>query len=182
MDDEFRDDHHEPDITAAHYTAWHKLETDDKALGILNCTDYLIEYHHELDDASPVISPELLHALDAMPRLGNHTAEAQLVAEAFTRSYLAIPTGLYDLPVNWGYAIRRVMLETHWPEFENCTIKDVFGWSYVSRFGAHLHIQFAEPLSPKSASWSDIGSFILELHQRFEPGPYTPLARLCEFA
>lgn len=181
MNTETNNDHHEPDYEAAHFVAYHKMPKEDLQLGILNCTDYLIEYHKELGETPPPVTRDLLHALDTLPKLGRDSVEAQLVAEAFNRSHLDIPSGLHDLPANWGFAIRRIIMETHWPELPSCQIRDVFGWTDIERFGAHLHIQFDQTLDNTSAPWCDIGNLIHQLHLGFEPGPYTPLGRLCEF-
>jgi hypothetical protein len=181
MNAEIFDDNSEPDYATAHFVALHKLDSVDLEQGSFNCTAYLSEYHRELGEAPPPFTRELVEALDSMTRLGDDPVEAQLVAEAFLRSHLEIPAGLNDLPISWGFAIRKLILETHWPEFENCTIKDVFGWSYVSRFNGFLHIHFEKPVPAAGTPWCDIGQLIYALHQTMEPGPYTHPNRLCEF-
>lgn len=181
MNANLHDDYNEPDYEAAHFAAFHKMPDYDRDTGQLNCTDYLIEYHSELSEAPPPVTRELLATLDSMPKLGRNTAEAQLVADAFSKSHLEVPEGLHELPVSWGYAIRKVIFETHWPSYTNCRIRDVFGWTYVNRFGAHLHIHFENPL-PAKTPWCDVGQLIHELHYVMEPGPYTPAGRLCEFS
>jgi hypothetical protein len=181
MNDEIHDDHHEPDYEAAHYASYHNIYKHDLELGVFNCTNYFLDFHNQLGEQVPLMTKELMSALDSIPTLGSDIAEAQNLAETFARSNLTVPAGLDELPLNWGYVIRRFMLETHWPDFENCTIKDVFGWSYVSRFCGFLHIHYEEPLYRKVMQWSQIGSLILEMHRQLEPGPYTPHSRLCDF-
>lgn len=175
------DDQIEPDYGSAHYVAFDKMPEENRSAGELNCCEYLIEYHRELREEPMISSPDLINALDAMATIQGDVVEMDLLAQAFERSHLNIPVGLYDLPLLWGRAIREMILETHWPEHENCQIKDVFGWSSVFRIGAHLHICFDSPHPSNRGNWCEIGSLIHELHCRLEPGPYTPKGRLIEF-
>jgi hypothetical protein len=171
----------EPDYANAHYVAFDKMAEENRLSGQLNCCDYLLEFHRELGEDPASSSLELLRVLNSMPTIRSDVAEMDLLAQAFERSHLQIPAGLYDLPLFWGRAIREMMLKTHWPEHENCKIEDVFGWSAVFRFGAFLHICFDSPYPPNQGHWCEIGSLIHELHTRLEPGPYTAEGRLCEF-
>jgi hypothetical protein len=175
------DDWNEPDYDSAHYVAFDKMAEEYRSAGELNCCDYLTEYHSELGEEPMISSPDLINALEAMATIQSDLIEMDLLAQAFERSHLKTPVGLYDLPLLWGRAIREMILETHWPEQSNCQIKDVFGWSSVFRVGAHLHIYFDSPHPPNRGHWCEIGSLIYELHRRLEPGPYTPKGRLVEF-
>lgn len=78
--------------------------------------------------------------------------------------------------------MRELILDTHWPAFPNCHLKDVFGWDMVLRMGSHLHLIYPQGIADQRSHWCDVGAFLLELHRRFEPGPYTPAGRLCEFS
>lgn len=177
-----KESHYNSDEATAHYVAFHKLPEEERQIGHLNCRDYLIDLHEEMSEIAPSPSRELFELLDTMPAIRSDVAESDLLVQAFEHSHLEIPTGLLDLPLTWAYPIREMILDTHWPAYPNCHIKDVFGWDMVLRMGSHLHLIYPQPLSDQSSHWCDVGSFILQLHRRIEPGPYTPAGRICEFA
>lgn len=182
MNAEIYDDHYEPDYAAAHYAALYKLDPVDRKYGMVNCTDYLFHYHDELDERPPSPSADLLSVLNRAPTLGDSLLEYELVLETYERSQLHLPLGITDLPFFWATAIRELMLETHWPQYQHCSIGDVFGWGFVARYGACLHINLDVTLPSQQAHWCDVGDFIVRLHQLMEPGPYMPDYRLCEFS
>lgn len=173
--------HYDSDEATAHYVALHKLSEEERQIGHLNCRDYLIEFHREMGETAPSPPRKLFEVLDAMPTIRSDLAEADLLVQAFERSHLGIPNGLLELPLMWAYPIREMILDTHWPAFPSCHIKDVFGWDMILRIGSHLHLIYPQSLSAQNSHWCDVGAFLLELHRRFEPGPYTPAGRMCEF-
>lgn len=172
---------YQSDEATAHYVALHKMNNDDLARGDLVCVDYLIELDQEIGLQRPAPTVLLSEALDALPAIHSSPVVVQQIVELYHASGLEVPTGLLDLPLQWAKAFCELMQETHWPAYQNCTIHDVFGWNHVIRYGAYLHIQFESRLPHESSHWCEVGEFIAELHDRFEPGICTPPGRLIEF-
>ncbi|WPJ95144.1 hypothetical protein SH580_17100 [Coraliomargarita algicola] len=172
---------YQSDEETAHYVALNQMSEEDLKQGNLACTDYLIEYQRELGIPEYAPPNSLSIVLDSLPTIGSSPTINQQMVELYHASGLEVPTGLFDLPLYWAKPFYELMRETHWPAYQNCTIKDVFGWNLVLRFGGYLHIQFESPLPHKDSHWPEVGEFIVELHRRMEPGPHTPEGRLCEF-
>lgn len=175
--------HHEyqSDEATAHYVALHKMNDDDLERGDLACVDYLDEYNRELGIrrlAPPVL---LSTVLDELPTIRSSPVIAQHLVDLYHVSDLQVPTGLFDLPLHWAKAFHELIRETHWPAHPQCSIRDVFGWNHVFRFGGYLHIQFESRLPHQGSHWDEVGGFIVELHRRFEPGIDTQPGRLIEF-
>ncbi|HKK18809.1 MAG TPA: hypothetical protein VJ952_09040 [Opitutales bacterium] len=116
-----------------------------------------------------------------MPAITSSPEAKQHLSELYCGSGLEVPTGLFDLPLYWAKSFHQQMRETHWPAHPNCCIQEVFGWNLVLSFRGYLHIQFQQPIPSMKSHWPEVGEFILELHRNFEPGPFTPPGRLCEF-
>lgn len=175
-------DDHSPDYATAHYAARASLSQRDLYHGTLIMANYLYEYQRQL--GTPVITPApgVYALLDNAPTIASDPIEKQLTAEAFQSCGLDIPTGLNDLPLTWARAIRETVLETFWPEYSTISVADVFGWATVLRFGPYLHLEYGRPIPRQGVHWDEIGEILVALHQCMEPGPFTPVGRLCEFA
>jgi hypothetical protein len=172
---------YQSDEETAHYVAINKMADTDLRNGDLACINYLSEYHRELGTESPEPSAMTGSVLDSLPTIQRSPGVAQSLVELYQVSGLNVPVGLLDLPLYWAKAFHELIGETHWPAYDECSIKDVFGWNLVIRYGGFLHIQFESPIPHLNSHWCDVGRLIVELHERFEPGPTTPLSRLCEF-
>jgi len=181
MNENTTEHEYQSDEATAHYVALHKMNQDDLDRGDLVCVYYLAEYDREMGVfrlAPPVL---LSQVLDTLPSIRSCPASAQSLTELYHMSGIEVPVGLLDLPLQWAKAFHEIIRETHWPAYTDCSVRDVFGWNMVMRFGGHLHIQFESPLPHKGSYWSEVGEFIAELHRRFEPGIHTPRGRLIEF-
>lgn len=172
---------YEADESNAHYVALNKMSKEELEQGDLACVNYLAEFDREMG-ISKLAPPVLLgKVLDGLPSIRSSPAVAQHLVELYQASGLEVPAGLLDLPLQWAKAFHEVIRETHWPAHPHCSIREVFGWNHVLRFGGCLHIQFESRLPHDGSHWCEVGKFIVELHRRFEPGIYTPAGRLIEF-
>jgi hypothetical protein len=149
--------------------------------GDLACINYVREYQRELGIEPHESAAMIGGVLDSLPTIQSSPGVAQSLVELYQVSGLNMPVGLLDLPLYWAKAFHELIRETHWPAYDACSIHDVFGWNLVIRYGGYLHIQFESPIPHLNSHWCDVGRFIVELHERFEPGPTTPASRLCEF-
>jgi len=181
MNEHIPDHEYQSDEATAHLVALHKMDQCDLKRGELACVDYLLEYDREIGVSRPAPPVLLSSVLDALPTIRSSSADAQHLVELYDASGLGIPVGLLDLPLQWAKAFQEVICGTHWPAYPDCSIRDVFGWNMVLRFGGHLHIHFESQLPHGGSHWDEVGEFIAELHRRFEPGIYTPPGRLIEF-
>jgi len=173
---------YQSDEETAHYVALNKMAPEDLSYGDLACINYMREYYRELDIKPPESSVEIDSGLDLLPKIQSSPGVAQSLVELYQVSGLNVPVGLLDLPLYWAKAFHELIRETHWPAYEGCSIQDVFGWNLVIRYGAYLHIQFESPIPHLNSHWCDVGRFIVELHERFEPGPTTSASRFSEFS
>ena len=172
---------YQSDEETAHYVAINKMADQDLRNGDLACINYLREYYHELGAESPKPASMVGSVLDSLPTIQSSPGVAQSLIELYQVSGLNVPIGLLDLPLYWAKAFHEVIRGTHWPAHGNCSIHDVFGWNLVIRYGGYLHIQFESPIPHLNSHWCEVGRFIVELHERVEPGATTPASRLCEF-
>lgn len=172
---------YQSDEETAHYVALNRMADVDLMHGDLACVNYLREFHCELGTVPQEQSENIGGVLDGLPTIQSSPEMSQYLTELYHSSGLNIPIGLFDLPLQWAKAFSRLIQETHWPAYNNCDIRDVFGWNLVMRYGPYLHIQFESPIPHLNSHWCDVGRFIVELHERFEPGLMTPQLRLCEF-
>jgi hypothetical protein len=170
------------DEETAHYVALNKMADEELHNGDLACINYLREYYRELGAEQPESPPMIGSILDSLPTIRSSPGVAQGLVELYQSSGLNVPVGLLDLPLYWAKAFHELIRETHWPACDACSIHDVFGWNLVIRYGGYLHIQFESPIPHQNSHWCDVGRFIVELHERFEPGLMTPASRLCEFS
>ncbi|NBB79774.1 MAG: hypothetical protein GVY36_10055 [Verrucomicrobia bacterium] len=181
MNEHETDNEYQADEATAHYVALRKMNPDDLERGDLACVDYLDEFDREMGVIRPTPPLSLSTLLDALPTIRSSPEVAQHLVDLYHASGLEVPAGLLDLPLQWAKAFHELIRETHWPAHPHCSIRDVFGWNHVLRFGGHLHIQFESRLPHTESHCSEVGGFIAELHRRFEPGIYTAPGRLIEF-
>lgn len=178
---DYETDTYESDDATAHYVALNKMNPDDLKRGDLICIDYIDEFYRELGITNPTTSVGLGSFYESMPAIASSPEAKQHLSELYCGSGLEVPTGLFELPLYWAKSFHQQIRETHWPAHPNCCIQEVFGWNLVLFFRGYLHIQFQQPIPSMKSHWPEVGEFILELHRNFEPGPFTPPGRLCEF-
>lgn len=168
------------DICDAHGRALQGIR-EDAAIGRLPFYDYAIEYFAYFELKAPEPSGELLDFLQGCEKIGD-TKHTQRSIESIYKEYaLEIPIGLMDLPVWWARAIIASVREVNWVEPDTERTQAVFEWTMVHLQGAYLDIQFANPIPDQSDNWHLIGGQLIDLHRRFEQGPFTQPGRLIEF-
>lgn len=139
MNEQKTDNEYQPDEATAHFVALHKMNPEDLERGDLACVDYLDEFDREMG-INRLAPPNLLSTvLDSLPTIRSSPEVAQHLVDSYDASGLTVPAGLLDLPLQWAKAFHEIIHGTHWPAHSHCSIRDVFGWNHVLRFGALAH-------------------------------------------
>lgn len=168
------------DVSKAHEQALRSIQTDAD-IGRLPFFDYAIEYFAYLDQKLPEPSLELIEFLQRCEKIGESQKERNAIESIYKEHSLELPMGLEDLPVWWARAIITSIREVNWVEPDPERTQAVFGWDMAHLQGSYLDIQYSKPISALSEEWYLVGGQLIDLHRRFEPGPFTQSRRLIEF-
>ena len=150
-------------------------------IGRIPFYDYTIEYQRFIGGDAPKSPNDLIHFLATAESISQSEPALEHIKTVYKKYSLEIPMGLLDLPVWWAPTILESIEEVNWVEPDIEQTQEIFGWDFVSVQAAYLDIQFPRVIDHKPEVWSQIGQALMKLHQRFEPGPFTPLGRLVEF-
>lgn len=167
-------------VSHAHVHALREIK-DDAAIGRLPFYDYAIEYYAYFDQGAPESSLELISFIESCEKIGDSECECSAITSIYNEHALEIPIGILDLPVWWARAFIASIREVNWVEPDPDRTQATFGWDMVHLQGSYLDIQYSKPITAHPEEWHLVGGQLIDLHRRFEPGPFTQRRRLIEF-